>query len=93
MPQFVWIMKVLCGYLVKIIKVIGTGNKTNFNVPQKLFDIPPVVSVSCGSEHTLIITNDDHLWSCGNNDGILHSFGFLSFIISEQQRRNICMWF
>ena len=45
-----------------------TGNKTNFNVPQKILNIPRVLSVSCGSYHTLMITNDDNLWSCGNND-------------------------
>ena len=52
---------------------LGTGNKTNFkssesNVPQKLLNIPPVISVACGSYHTLIITNDDNLWSCGANN-------------------------
>ena len=47
---------------------LGTGNKTNFNVPQKLQNIPPVVSVDCGADHTLMITNDDNLWSCGGND-------------------------
>ena len=48
---------------------LGTGNTTNFNqVPQKLLGLPPVVSVSCGSYHTLIITNDDHLWSYGRNN-------------------------
>ena len=47
---------------------LGIGNKTNFNnVPQKLLEIPPVISVDCGSEHILIITNDDNLWSCGRN--------------------------
>ena len=45
---------------------LGTGNTTNFNVPQKIEDIPPVLSVSCGFEHTLIITTDSNLWSCGN---------------------------
>ena len=44
-----------------------TGNKTEFKVPQKIEDIPPVLSVSCGFAHTLIITNDDNLWSCGYN--------------------------
>ena len=34
---------------------LGTGNKRNFKVPQKLFNIPPVVSVSCGLAHI-----DDH---------------------------------
>ena len=47
---------------------LGTGNKRNFNVPQKLLDLPPVISVSCGEQHTLIITDDDNLWSCGRND-------------------------
>ena len=47
---------------------LGTGNTTNLNVPKKLVNIPPVLSVSCGFEHTLIITNDDHLWSFGNNE-------------------------
>ena len=37
------------------------------DVPQKLLNIPPVVSVSCGEAHTLIITNDDNLWSWGRN--------------------------
>ena len=45
---------------------LGTGNRTDFNVPQKIEDIPPVISIFCGSEHTLIITNDN-LWSCGRN--------------------------
>ena len=48
--------------------LLGTGNTTNFNIPQKIQDIPPVLSVSCGSDHTLIITNDDNLWSCGSNE-------------------------
>ena len=39
-----------------------------FNVPQKILNIPPVLSVSCGAQHTLMITNDDNLWSCGRND-------------------------
>ena len=47
---------------------LGTGNKTNFNVPQKILEIPPVVSVDCGEFHTLIITNDSNLWSCGYNN-------------------------
>ena len=48
---------------------LGTGNTTrdHFNVPQKLINIPPVVAVECGFGHTLIITNDDNLWSWGRN--------------------------
>ena len=48
---------------------LGTGNnKKYFDVPQKLLNIPPVLSVSCGSFHTLITTNDDNLWSWGRNN-------------------------
>ena len=47
---------------------LGKGNKTRFNVPQKILNIPPVISVSCGSYHTLIITTDNNLWSFGNNE-------------------------
>ena len=36
--------------------------------PQKIEDIPPVLSVACGSYHTLIITTYSNLWSCGNNE-------------------------
>ena len=51
---------------------LGTGNTTDFNVPQKLQYIPPVLSVSCGFSHTVVITNDSNLWSCGRNaDGQL----------------------
>ena len=42
--------------------------KKTCNVPQKILDIPPVLFISCGSSHTLIITNDLELWSCGNNN-------------------------
>ena len=48
---------------------LGTGNRnrTDFDVPQKLINIPPAISVSCGEYHTLIITNDSNLWSWGAN--------------------------
>ena len=47
---------------------LGTGNGTNYNVPQKILEIPPVLSVSCGDEYALIITTDSDLWSWGYND-------------------------
>ena len=61
---------------------LGTGNTTNFNVPQKIEDIPPVLSVSCGYSHTLIITNDSdsNLWAWGYND-----YGQLCLANSENQ--------
>ena len=46
---------------------IGYTNRKNCNVPQKILNIPPVHYVSCGYKHTLMITNDDNLWSCGRN--------------------------
>ena len=47
---------------------LGRGNTTtHFNVPQRIEDIPPVLSVSCGASHTLIITTDSNLWSFGDN--------------------------
>ena len=47
---------------------LGRGKTTNFDVPKKILSIPPVISIICGSDHTLIITNDDNLWSWGAND-------------------------
>ena len=47
---------------------LGTGNITNYTVPQKITNIPPVQSISCGGYHTLFITNDENLWSMGRND-------------------------
>ena len=48
---------------------LGTGNKTkSSNIPQNINDIPPVLSISCGYFHTLVLTNDSNLWSCGRND-------------------------
>ena len=60
---------ILCSFGRNFSGQLGTGNRTSFNVPQKILDIPPVLTVSCGSEHTLIITNNNlNLWSCGNNE-------------------------
>ena len=47
---------------------LGIKSPSSLLIPQKIKeDIPPVVSVSCGYSHTLIITNDSNLWSTGNN--------------------------
>ena len=51
---------------------LGAGNTTpfttNFNAPQKILEIPLVISVVCGYNHTSIITNNSSLWCCGNNE-------------------------
>ena len=59
---------------------LGTGNTTTHFNPQRIEDIPPVLSVSCGYEHTLIITTDSNLWSCGDN-----SYGQLCLGNQESQ--------
>ena len=46
---------------------LGIDEDRIFCSPQKIEDIPPVQSVSCGRQHTLIIAND-YLWACGNNE-------------------------
>ena len=48
------------------------GVRTNYfetaiNFPQKIPDIPRVRYVACGSEHTMIITNNSKLLVCGRN--------------------------
>ena len=47
----------------------STRNRVHnkFHCSSKTSDIPPVHSVSCGYAHTLTITNEDKLWSCGRN--------------------------
>ena len=65
--QFVLIMKVL-SFGANNFGQLGRGKTTNFDVPKKILSIPPVISIICGSDHTLIITNDDNLWSWGVND-------------------------
>ena len=49
---------------------LGIGNTDDqyYHYPQKIQDIPPVASISCGVYHTLVITNDDNLWSFGSNE-------------------------
>ena len=61
---------------------LGTGNTAhiNINTPQKIQDIPPILSVACGTNHTLIITNDSNLWSCGFNN-----YGQLCLANNNQQ--------
>ena len=46
---------------------LGTGDTTRKNKPTKIVGIPFVQSVTCGSDHTLILTNGNNLWSCGDN--------------------------
>ena len=47
---------------------LGIGNTINCNVPQKILNIPPVLSVACGPFRILILSTDANLWACGNNN-------------------------
>ena len=47
---------------------LGLGNYIEFHrIPQKVENIPPVQSISCGYMHLLILCTDSNLWSVGNN--------------------------
>ena len=52
--------------------ILQKDTETSISTPHRITGIPPVKNISCGLEHTLVITNDDNLWSFGNN-----SFGQL----------------
>ena len=66
--QFVWMMKVLFGLLVKMIVANSEQETKQISMfLKKLLNIPPVLSVSCGDSHTLIISDDNNLWSWGTN--------------------------
>ena len=47
---------------------IGKQIEESFNIPQKVQLLSPVQTISCGHSHTIVITNDEDLWSFGFND-------------------------
>ena len=56
---------------------LGTGNKTDFNVPQKLLDLPPVFSVSCGRGEE--IQKDNYVMETRKIAQILNKHHFRTF--------------
>ena len=68
--QFVWIMKVLFGDLVKMNMGPTRNRKQNkFQCSPKNYSrFLQLFLFLVDQEHTLMITNDDNLWSCGRND-------------------------
>lgn len=47
---------------------LGLKNKNNRKSPHKIeVNMPMVRSISCGSAHTLVLTEDTNLWSFGHN--------------------------
>ena len=52
---------------------LGLGStEVRYATPQKIPDLPPIHSISCGKNHTLAITvNNNNLWSWGENVGQL----------------------
>ena len=59
---------------------MGRNTTIANTTPQRIVNIPPVYSISCGFYHTLILTNDSKLWSCGSN-----KFGQLALRHTERQ--------
>ena len=66
---------------------LGTGNRKTVEIPQKIKDIPSSAqSVSCGAQHTLIITDDLNLWSFGlNEQGQLFQGNIINPIVNPKQ--------
>ena len=72
---------ILCGHSATIVMANSEQETQQISMfPQKLQNIPPVHSVSCGSYHVLFIISDSDLWSCGRND-----FGQLCLGNTENQ--------
>ena len=59
----------------------GTDVHANYS-PKKILNIPPIQSIYCGGFHTLMITNDNNLWTCGVN-----SYGELCLENLENQSK------
>ena len=47
---------------------LGIGNTICYKIPQKIQNFLPVQTISCGSNHTMFLTKDENLWSCGANE-------------------------
>ena len=48
---------------------VGVGTiGVHYYAPQKVQNIPPVKTISCGIYHILAITEDDNLWSFGSSE-------------------------
>ena len=61
-------MKIIYGPSVPTLWQLGIGNTSSqIAVPQKIDNIPPVLFAFCGASHTLVITDNFHLYSCGWN--------------------------
>ena len=43
------------------------NNRQCVDTPQKMEDVPPIQSISCGETHVLLIADDEFLWSFGTN--------------------------
>nr|QBK90128.1 MAG: regulator of chromosome condensation protein [Pithovirus LCPAC102] len=46
---------------------LGVGNNDSINIPTKIEFNYKVKSISCGRNHTIIIDENDYLWSFGDN--------------------------
>src|SRR3990167_2764860 len=46
---------------------LGLGHKKNILTPQKINDLPPIISVSAGWQFSLFVDANGSVWSCGYN--------------------------
>src|SRR3990167_9364992 len=46
---------------------LGLGVFTNQHTPQKINNLPPIVSVSAGGHYSLFVDINGRVWSCGSN--------------------------
>src|SRR3990167_7892536 len=46
---------------------LGVGNTTSTFTPQKINDLPPIISVSAGAHFSLFVDANASVWSCGCN--------------------------
>ena len=71
---------------------LGMRNTTNYNVPTKAIDWPEeeIIDIKCGSDHMLLLTANQEVYSCGANDcGQLGRITENSFSSSLQKIENL----
>src|SRR3990167_7323656 len=47
---------------------LGLGHSTTKLTPEKINNLPPIISISAGYEFSLFVDANGRVWSCGNNE-------------------------
>ena len=61
---------------------LGLGHSTNKQVPEKINNLPPIVSVSAGCHFSLFVGANGNVWSCGIN-------GYGQLGLGDKSNRNV----